>query len=266
MNALMVLCLVPAIAFAAEGAGKTAKPRPFIPGVNWEARTIHATGRGAPSLKTPSIAAARIGAEKAAELDALRNILSAIKGVQISAEQTVGEALNSDGALRGKLKGHAKGFRRVDTRYFSDGGVEIDVEMGLEELLGELLLGSEQAAAPSLPSSGELKNTGLIVDAKGLAPTPALAPRLLDSAGKEIYASEYVSKEAIKANGIAGYLKSVDEAKASARVGERPLVVRAVRLAGASDLVLDDADAAQLRDPKGNVTFLGEGRVIIVAD
>jgi hypothetical protein len=264
-NALVVLCLVPAIAFAAQGAEK-AKARPFIPGVNWEARTIRATGRGAPSLKAPSIAAARLGAEKAAEMDALRNILAAIQGVQISSEQTVGQAMNSDGALRAKLQGQAKGFRRVDTRYFSDGGVEIDVEMGIEELLAEFVPAQEQAAAPVLPTTGDLKNTGLIVDAKGLAAKPALAPRLLDEAGKEVYASNFVVKDALKANGIAGYLKSVDEAKASARVGERPLVVKAVRLAGASDLVLSDADAAQLRDPQGNVSFLGEGRVIIVAD
>ncbi|MFN7134544.1 MAG: hypothetical protein ACK4N5_20870, partial [Myxococcales bacterium] len=68
------------------------------------------------------------------------------------------------------------------------------------------------------------------------------------------------------ANGIAGYLKSLDDARKSARVGEKPAVVKAVKVAGASDLVISTADAAKLLDPEGNASYLAEGRVIIVAD
>ena len=50
------------------------------------------------------------------------------------------------------------------------------------------------------------------------------------------------------------------------RVGGKPLVVKAVKVAGASDLVLSEGDAQRLRDPKGNLSYLAEGRVIIVAD
>ena len=266
-NALAIFCLLPTLAFAAAKTDKAAPARPFIPGVNWETRTIRATGKAAPSLKAPSIAAARIGAEKAAEMDALRNIMTAVQGVQLDSETTVGEALSSNGTLKAQVTGTAKGFRRVDTRYFSDGGVEIDVEMGVEELLADLFPAAEKTQEQVvLPSAGTPENTGLIVDAQGLKPTPALAPRLVDEAGKEVYAASFVGKDAIKANGIAGYLKTVEEAKSSARVGAKPLTIKALRLAGASDLVVSDADAARLRDPAGNVSFLGEGRVIIVAD
>lgn len=263
-RALVVLTLLPALAWGAETTKAPAKPN--LPGVDWNARTIRATGRGAPSLKAPSVAAARIGAERAAELDALRNILSTLKGVRISSEKTVADAMGADETLRSKLEGEARGFKRVDTRYFSDGGVEIDVEMSLEGMLPELLGSAAASEAAPLPSKGEAKASGLVIDARGLKAAPALAPRILDESGKEIYAAGVVSQEALKANGIAGYLKSLEEAKKNARVGEEPLVVKAVKLAGASDLVISNADAKKLLDPAGNATYLAEGRVIIVAD
>jgi hypothetical protein len=201
-------------------------------------------------------------------MDALRNILATIKGVQLSSDKTVGDAMKSSDELKSKVEGEAKGFKRIDTRYFSDGGVEIDVEMTIEGLFAELLTDGDSKAAqsPKLPSQGEMKNTGLVVDCMGLKPKPALAPRILDESGKEVYAASVVSKDAIKSNGIAGYLKTMDEAKKSARVGEKPLVLKAVKVAGVSDVVISNADAAKLTDPKGNVTYLAEGRVIIVAE
>lgn len=266
-NLLAVLFLIPAVAFAAE---KPAKPLPQLPGVDWNAKTIKATGRGAPSLNAPSVASARIGAEKAAELDAVRNILTVLKGIQITSEKTVGQAMSASGDLTAKLEAEARGFKRVGTpRYFSDGGVEMDVEMSIAELFAEVAEAVEApkaADAKPLPANGEAKNSGLVVDAKGLHPKPALAPRLLDEAGKEVYSAAVVEPNALKANGIAGYLKSLDEAKKSARVGATPMVVKALRVSGASDLVIANADAEKLRDPKGNVSYLGEGRVIIVAD
>lgn len=263
-SALVILGLLPALAWGA--AAPKAPAKPVIPGIDWNARTIKATGRGAPSLKAPSVAAARIGAERAAELDALRNILSTLEGLRISSEKTVADAMNADDSLRARVQGAVRGFKRVDTRYFSDGGVEIDVEMSLEGMLPELLGHSEETPAPTLPSKGERSITGLVIDASGLKPAPALAPRILDESGKEVYTAQVVGQEALKSNGIAGYLKSLEEAKKSARVGEKPLVIKAVKRAGASDLVISDADAKKLLDPAGNATYLAEGRVIIVAD
>ena len=262
-NILAVLILIPALALAAAPA----KAPPQVPGVDWTAKTIKATGKGSPAMNAPSVAAARIGAEKAAEMDAIRNILATLKGIQVTSEKTVGDTMSASADVSAKLEGEAKGFKRVNTRYFSDGGVEIDVEMSIEGLLAELEAGEPKAVeAAKLPAVGDAKNTGLVVDASGLHPKPALAPRLVDEAGKEVYSQAVVAPAALKANGIAGYLKKLDEAKKSSRVGERPLIVKALRLSGASDLVIANADAEKLRDPKGNVSYLGEGRVIIVAE
>jgi hypothetical protein len=77
-----------------------------------------------------------------------------------------------------------------------------------------------------------------------------------------------VASDAVAEGGLAGYAKDIDQAKADARTGDKPVVIKALRLAKKSktDLVLSNADADKLRAPDTNLKFLTEGRVIIVVD
>ena len=113
------------------------------------------------------------------------------------------------------------------------------------------------AQAPAGPTS-------LVVDATGLKVAPALAPRLLDEGGKELYGPSALADSARRSGGVAAYARSLDAARRdlASRLGDRPLVVRAVRAQG-TDLVLAAADAAPLasRPP-----YLAEGRVVIISD
>ena len=51
--------------------------------IHWSNGTITATGSGAPSLKAANVAVARLGAERAAKMDARRNILGDFKGARV---------------------------------------------------------------------------------------------------------------------------------------------------------------------------------------
>src|SRR5271155_4587048 len=73
--------------------------------IDWEKRVIVATGQGAPDLNAPNAAAARIGAERAAQLDAFRNILEALKGVRVSEGQTAGDLMANDSTLKASVEG-----------------------------------------------------------------------------------------------------------------------------------------------------------------
>jgi hypothetical protein len=233
---------------------------------------IKGTGQGAPDLRAPSPAAARLGAERAAQLDALRNILSQVKGIQISAGHTVGDKMASDQNLAARVEGTVKGFKVTDKRYYNDGGVEIDVEVPMAMVLTDLLGDpsapdgdNKVASATPTSATGAATHSGLVIDASQLKVQPALEPRILDESGKPVYGPDVVNPDWAKKQGIAGYLKNVDDAKRNARVGEKPLVVKALKVQG-SDVVISNADASQLRDPKNNNQYLAEGRVIIVTD
>jgi hypothetical protein len=262
-RSLWMLALV--VPLSALAQGKDAKPsapaaapaKPEV-GVNWEGQILRATGAGAPDLKASNPAQARLGAERAAKLDALRNLLEQAKGVQISSGRTVGDAMASE-ELRGRVEEVVKGFKVVNKRYYSDSGVELDVEVPLSALASVLVPASESAI--TVKAEGAKKYTGLVVDARGLGAKPALAPRLLDGAGKPVYGPEALPADLRKTTAVAAYYKSLESAQKSALVGEKPLVVKAAQLQG-TDLVLAEDALKQLTE--SNASFLAEGRVAIV--
>lgn len=228
-------------------------------GVNWQGQVVKATGAGAPDMKAANPAQARLGAERAAQMDAFRNLLEQVKGIRISAGKTVGDAMAKD-EIRGKVEGVIRNFRVTGKRYFSDSGVEVDVEVPLAVLTDAVI---EPPAAPKqgVNAEGEKKNTGLVIDARGLEVVPALAPRLLDEGGKELYGAQSLAPEARKSSAVAAYVQSLEEAKKTMKVGDKPLVVKAAKAVG-SDLVLATTEAKRLLE--ANSGYLAEGRVVIV--
>jgi hypothetical protein len=230
------------------------------PGVNWEGQVLKATGAGAPDLKASTPAQARLGAETAAKLDAFRNLLAQAKGLRVSSEKTVGDAMTSD-EVKARVEGAIKGFKITGKRYYSDSGVELDVEVPLSALTELVAPAGDSHAA--LNTTGEAKNTGLVVDARGLKLEKALSPRLLDGAGKSVYGIDSLSDDARKSKGVASYFASLDSAKKSLLVGDKPLVIKASKVQG-TDLVLSPEDLKRLAE--SNNAYLADGRVAIITN
>ncbi len=106
--------------------------------IDWTRRVLVGHGQGAPDLNAPSVAVARLGAERAAKVDAYRNALESLKGMQLQSGGTVGTLLQNDATLMGRVDGTLKGVKPIKTRYFSDGGVTLDIEVPLDELPPDL--------------------------------------------------------------------------------------------------------------------------------
>jgi hypothetical protein len=232
--------------------------------INWSAKKVTATGSGAANLKDGPVAVARLNAERAAKMDALRNILESLKGVQIDGKRNAGD-LMSNGSISTRVQGVAKGFRVVDTKYYSDGSVDVIVELPIDENL---------IAALNIEGKGKKKKggavtfTGLVVNAKGLGVAPSLAPRIVDEKGKEVFGTATVTPDGVKDGGIANYTGAPEDAKKAELVGANPLVVKGLSLDKGSktDIVISNADAEKLRDSAVDTSFLSEGKVVIVVD
>jgi len=255
----LALCL-PALAFGQAKEKKFEGDAKAKQGVDWGEQMIRATGAGAPDLKASNPAQARLGAEKAAMLDAFRNLLAQVKGVQIDATKKMSDLMTDD-RIAARVEGLIRNYRVMGKRYYSDGGVEVDVAVALSYLTDAFDPDPAQIAVPKL--DGEKTNTGLVVDARGLKVVPALAPRLLDDAGKPVYSVDSLTPDARKGSGVAAYVQSLDDAKKNVKVGDKPLVIKATKAAG-SDLALASEDAKRLREM--NAGFLAEGKVVIVAN
>ncbi len=108
--------------------------------------------------------------------------------------------------------------------------------------------------------------TGLIIDARELSFIPPAALKVLDEEGRELYGSAYISKEWFEKQGMAGYAKTLEDAKANPRVAGNPLVVKAIKSSGPNkgDLVLSDADARKIRELAKNMNFLDHGKIMVV--
>jgi hypothetical protein len=260
-RALWVLVL--GTPWVAMGQTQEAKPKAPVAvlapakaaGADWKDGMLRATGAGAPDLKASNLAQARLGAERSAKENAVRHLLRQLEAVPLRADQSVGQALAQEG-MRGRVEEVLRGFKISSKRYYSDGGVELDVEVPLPALAAVLV----PPAATAIPvnKQGPKTYTGLVVDARGLGAKPVLAPVLLDGAGTPVYGLDALSRRTLA---VAAYPEGLDEARKSLLVGAKPLVVKAVRLQG-TDLVLADEALKQLAAADG--AFLAEGRVAIV--
>jgi hypothetical protein len=127
LSLIAALLVAPRLALA-EGKGE----------IDWNRRVLVGHGQGAPDLNAPSVAVARLGAERAAKLDAYRNALEALKGMELTSGGSVGTLLQNDATLTSRVDGKLKGVKPVKTHYYSDGGVSLDIEVPLDELPPEI--------------------------------------------------------------------------------------------------------------------------------
>jgi hypothetical protein len=128
LRRLVVASLMAAMPAFAQGKGE----------IDWNRRVLIGHGQGAPDLNAPSVAVARLGAERAAKLDAYRNALESLKGMQVQSGGSVGTLLQNDATLTSKVDGELKGVKPIKTHYYSDGGVSLDIEVPLDQLPPEL--------------------------------------------------------------------------------------------------------------------------------
>ena len=254
--------------------------------INWSKGVVEAVGIGAPPEKYYGKPQARPMALRAAKLDAMRNLLEATKGVQIDAKTTVSNFMVESDVITGEVQGMIQNARTTKQEYLSDGTVEITMQMSLNGGFAQLVLPKDikqiepikavmaEPEAPVAESTGDVPEaeesvyTGLVVDARGIGLRPAMAPKVVDEKGQEVYGSAFVSREFAVQQGMSGYARDLTAAQGNTRVIQNPLTVRGLRTEGSgrSNVVISNADAADLRSGSEHLSFLKKCRVMIVVD
>jgi hypothetical protein len=242
--------------------------------VDWTTGVITAVGIGAPPAQPANAAQARAMAERAAQVVAYRNLLEAVKGVRVDSTTTVENFITTSDVIRTEVSGIIQGATIMDKKYMSDGSVEVTIGMRLTGALADTLLPKTPPNPPTgltgtlTPASPGQLYTGLIVDARGLGVKPAMAPKILNEDGKEVYGSAWISRDYAVREGMVGYLKDPVQAQTNPRVTDKPLMVKALKVAGDArvDMVITNADAAMLQSASENLSMLQKCRVIILVD
>lgn len=265
--------------------------------INWTESVISATGVGLMPRGEPNRAKAYLKARGYARLDALANLLTLIDRIQIDAQYTGEDYMAQSEVIRAAVNGFVRGSTILEEKkIFIEGQEAVQVTVGTamygnrgisQALLRPALTNPITAPAPqpSLPRivlsqpnttaletaiSVEGNYTGLIIDARGLKVSPTMAPKILKADSTNLYGTGNLDIDVLVDKGMVSYFKDLDAAKTDARVGSKPLVIRAIgvykREAASSDVVISDADAAKLLAEDAKTRFLKKMNVIFVVD
>ena len=238
--------------------------------LDWSRQIIQSVGIGVINPKAPNVGVARAGCLRAATVTAQRNLLEIIQGVNIDSETTVENFMTTSDVVKTRVAGVLRGAQRLGQPvYKADGTCEVTMAVRVTGDLSDILLPPPNdfgGSQDDIPTGPQKVYTGLVIDATGLGAVPAMAPKVLDEDGNEVYGNSFISRDYAVQQGVVGYSKSVDQAKGNERVSGSPLVLKAIKVSGskAADVVISNSDAATLKDPNIDWGFLKECKVIIV--
>ena len=258
--------------------------------INYGDRTIQAIGIGFIPENVINAGQARRSAMRIAKQDALRQLIEIVNGVNVTSETTVSGAMFDD-MIKTQVQGAIRGARQIgQPKYLSDTSVEVVYEVKMADISRVLLPMAEKAptltfdnvtttapagtAAATPEQAGTdtgVKSggvTGIIIDGTGLGLRPAMSPRILNQGGSVVYGPGQYSRDYAAANGVAGYAKSLDQAKSDTRVQGNPLVIRAASASGSTsaDVIISNEDAGKLAVADGAAGLLKNCRVMFVLD
>ena len=258
--------------------------------INYGDRTIQAIGIGFNPENVINAGQARRSAMRIAKQDALRQLIEIVNGVNVTSETTVSGAMFDD-VIKTQVQGAIRGARQIgQPKYLSDTSVEVVYEVKMADISRVLLPMAEKAptltydnanvsvsgtaaTAPDQQAGTDtgVKSggvTGIIIDGTGLGLRPAMSPRILNQGGSVVYGPGQYSRDYAAANGVAGYAKSMDQAKSDTRVQGNPLVIRAASASGSTsaDVIISNADAGRLAVADGAAGLLKNCRVMFVLD
>ncbi len=257
--------------------------------VDYSQRTVSAIGIGAVPANAPNVGAARANAIRAARLDALRNLVEAVKSIRISSETIVSNNMVSSDVIQTRVEAMVRGAQQVgEVRYLSDSSVELTMTVAMSGIMDAVLPATAPGSLPAgtLPPGFETAPaaaptaqvlavsvpgqpiTGLIVDARGLELKPSMSPRILTEDGSVLYGPGNYSREFAVAQGVVGYHKDPEAAKADTRVAGNPVVLKAIGKSGTlgTDVIIAGNISQQVTTFDGFNDAIGSCRVMFILD
>lgn len=240
--------------------------------INWTRRAVEAKGIG---TALPEVSNTPTGWEMAAmnaKRHAYINLLETVRHLRLSGRWQLGDVVEGNDQMMAKIEQSLKSAPIEDIVYSSDGAVEVTRSMPIGGSLAQLMLPEYivqlemKNIGRSSPDMEDADFTGLIVDARGVDVAPSMCFAIFDEGGREVYGSAYVSREFVVQRGMCGYATNMSAVEENERVGDNPLVVKALKAkpSGGTNIVISNTDASRLHSAVENLFFLRECRVIVV--
>lgn len=266
---VLVLTLATAtVAFAADN------------GVDWSKGIIRATGLGAGKTQDITSGVYRAQAQRAARMDAQRNLAEAVRGVHVTSESSMKDLELEYDQVRTRIDTIIKGMHEVSIEYFEDGTCQVVLEMPLfgtgESLSDAAFLPFKDEKKVDFPKPVDKKiandstvinnkYTGLVIDCRGMNINCVMSPVIKNADGTKIYGHMNLDIDKVISMGMAAYAGDAYDQISRQRAGSNPLVVKAIRLDDHNaNPVLSVADADKILAANGHDRFLDNCAVVFV--
>lgn len=284
MNA-PIRCLVAFLTFlltAANGNGADYIEPKNGGSIDWTGGIVTAVGQGLPPEEPSGIAgASEVKAQvlASAHYNARRNLFELLNSIRVDTHTLVKDMASRTSQVETKLREMAAGAEEVEVGDGPrrDGAIAVKLQMSLYAGFAQMVLprgiipiDAVKSVQTPPPVAGETVAkpifTGLVVDARNVVAAPALAPRIVDENGQEVYGAAFASRDFAVQYGMSSYVTDIAGIDGSPRLGKRPLIVRGIKTIGPghSDIVIGNASAAKLRKYSEHLAFLRECRIVIV--
>ena len=255
--------------------------------INWSAGLLISSGVAAPpakkEAKEPQVLEETRTQARALALQHMRDL---VLNTRIDSLNLVGSIASANDIMMAKVESLVKSAKAVRQKYLSDGTVEVIMQMPLYGGFSQLVLPEEIKQIESIKTvsngTGKSENvlqesradieeetyTGIVVDARGIQFSPAMAPIIVDEKTREVYGSAFVSREFAVQQGMSGYSRDMQAAGQAPRVSGNPLMVKGLGTAenSPSTIIISNADASKIKSASEHISFLKKCRVMIVAD
>ncbi len=279
------------VVFFLSTFGYCAEPAPVIENktngiINWTLGVVQAMGTGVPlKNELATHMDADLKTFLMAKSNAQSRLLGVVKEIAINSNMQVRNFADESDAVMAKIKEMVYTAQEVEKlrKHRTDGSLQVCVQLNLYGGFAQLVLPYEIRQIESVKPLLQTKNhsvsdsakasisdiyTGLVVDARGIAAKPAMAPRLLDENGQEVYGAAFASREFAVQRGMCMYTTGLNTPQKNPRVGFHPLIVKGLKALGFghSNIVISNADASKLLSASEHLLFLKECKVVIVLD
>ena len=231
-----------------------------------------------------------IKSQEAARMRAYVLLAETVKGIQLTKLTRIQDESFYTSDFQSKVEAFIKGAQMIGDPDCSVGKERIACEVRLGFILDhpngfsglvmpELKKKEEEAVKkheiamytpPPAAPPVEKNYTGVIIDARGLEISPCMSPRILAKNGEVVYGIMKVDEDYVIKVGIVGFLHEMDEALKSDRVGDNPLLVKAVDADGEGIFnfypIVSDEDAVRILKANEKSKFFEKCAVLFIVD
>ncbi len=201
---------------------------------------------------------------------ALSDLMAIISSLPLNSDHLVEDRLSADPLIKAQLEEIIATAPRLTSANNRKLGFKLDGAF-LQLILPEEIkqLAEIQTVTPNNTPAPENRRpgafTGLVVDARAVEAAPALVAEVIDENGRQVYGPAFVSRDFAVQYGAAIYAPCIN-ASVKTRVGQKPLIIRALKAMGPqrSTLVISSGDASRLRSASSHLSFLRQARVVIL--